>query len=376
MIEIFVKPTKGRGVERGVTSSIFRGGVLAWCALLGIIVAASGGARLQGATLREVPAPVFAQGGTKSAPPAAPLDELAYRDGDRVRGHFLKKDGDVLVFKSERFGVLRVRADEAELILAKPPSPAVAEAVKKEEGSDVAVERWPFSPLAMAAALKEFFGSWHGRFAFAAEVMQDSSQHDSGTVEGHLQRKWTNDEVQLNGRYDYSSVDEITSTDMVKADGSWRHDFPHKLFSVYRPTLEWNRAFYRNGVPSDYVLLQQEMGAGINLFTTETRKLRVGLSENLFDTWVTTEQTHVSQNVESVFVEVEARLPWRIVLTDRGVYYYSVVDQTEGWENRFEINKKLTETLTIGVRHETRHNNPDVRSADYRRLRLLFGFDF
>jgi hypothetical protein len=124
------------------------------------------------------------------------------------------------------------------------------------------------------------------------------------------------------------------------------------------------------------VLLQQELGAGINLLDADTRKVRVGLSENLFDTWVTPTESHVSQNVESVFAEVELKLPWRMVVTDRGVWYYSITDRTDGWENRFELNKKLTETLTVGFRHEVRHNNPDVRSADYRRLRLLFGFDF
>ena len=183
--------------------------------------------------------------------------------------------------------------------------------------------------------------------------------------------------MQLTARYDYATLDStVSSTDMIKGAGVWRHDLPHKLFSVYRPTLEWNRAYYINGVPADYVLLQQEVGAGITLLNTTSRKFRVGLSENLFDTWGTTDGSHISQTVESVFSEVEAKLPWRIVVTDRGVWYYSFQNNTDGWENRFEVSKKLTETLTMGLRHEVRHNNPDVRSADYRRLRLLFGFDF
>lgn len=340
------------------------------------------------AGIREIPAPNFAAMGAskprtpETAPAKSALDELVYRDGDRVRGHLLTREGDTLVFKSERFGVLRVPASEAEVILAKPPTPAVAAAEKAAEKKDakpsVEVERAPFSPLAMAALLKDFFGSWHGRFALAAEVMQDSSKHDSSTIEGHLLRKWAKDEFQLNGRHDYASTDDTTSTDMIKGDAMWRHDFPHKLFSIYRPTLEWNRAYFRDGDPADYILLQQELGAGVNLISTENRKLRAGLSENLFDTWVTPTPiaTHISQNVESVFTEVESKLPWRIVLTDRAVYYYSLTNQTEGWENRFEVNKKLTETLTMGLRHEIRHNNPDVRAADYRRLRVLFGFDF
>ncbi len=373
-----MKPNDVRSVERRVISSLLRErrvrriffGAGCWLATSAVMLRAE---------IVPIAAPSFETGGVAKVEKAA-LDELVYKDGDRVRGHFVKRDGDTLVFQSPRFGLLRVPADGAEVILAtkEPKAEAVAAAVKKDDKAEATVERWPFAPLAMAAALKDFFGNWHGRFALAAEMMQDEAMHESGTLEGHLKRKWTKDEVELNGRYDYASVDELTSTDMVKADGSWRHDLPHQLFAVYRPTLEWNRAYSPPpaNVPADYVLLQEEIGAGVNLYNTETRKVRAGLSENLFDTWVTPTETHVSQNVESVFSEVEAKLPWRVTLTDRGVYYYSITDQSEGWENRFEVNKKLTETVTIGVRQEIRHNNPDVRSADYRRLRLLLGLDF
>jgi hypothetical protein len=270
-----------------------------------------------------------------------------------------------------------VPAATAKLTLADPPAALVADAKREDEEASVEVEQASFSVLGLTSKLKTFFGSWHGRFTVSAEMMRDSVEQNSGTVDGRLTRQWGNDEVQISAHYDYASINEQTATtDMVKGSGMWRHDFPSKLFAVYRPTLEWNRAYYRLGEPSDYVLLQQELGVGVTLLDQETRKLRVGVAENLFDTWITPTDTHLSQTVESVFAEIEARLPWRIVLTDRGVWYYSIANQTQGWENRFEISKKLTETLTMGVRHEIRHNNPDVRSADYRRLRLLFGFDF
>ncbi|HYD82752.1 MAG TPA: hypothetical protein VEA63_01845, partial [Opitutus sp.] len=365
------------GAESGAKASFaakrraWRGAVVA-CVVFGGAV--------QAMAVREVSGPTFAQATpeTPSSPERPPLDELVYADGDRVRGHFVERSGDVLVFRSERFGLLRVPAAEAEVILVKSAEPAVAEAAEHDDKVEIAPEWewWPLSPLAMTRALKDFFGSWHGRFSAGAEVLQDVSDHNSATVEARLNRKWERDEVQINGRYDYSSVNEKAATDMVRADGLFRHDFPGKLFAVYRPSLEWNRAYYRSGVPSDYVLLQQELGAGVNILNTPARKVRVGVSENAFDTWVLPTETHISQTVESLFAEVEAKLPWRVTLTNRGVWYYSFADSTDGWENRFEISKKLTETLTIGARHETRRNNPDVRSADYERLRLLFGFDF
>lgn len=380
MNAILMKPIFPRGVTRRVISRTFlrlgtRRGWLAMVSLLcGMVLAPA-------LTAAEAPPQVIRNAAAASSHPAAPagdskMDELVFKDGDRVRGRLLEHSDSVFVFQSGRFGVLRVPVWEAEVILGQPPTPAVAAEVEQLQEGKVSEERWPFSPLAMTQALKSFFGSWHGRFSVAAEVLENARDHSSSTVEAKLQRKWKHDEVQISGRYDYASVNNITATDMMKAAGVWRHDFPGKLFAVYRPSLEWNRQFYRLGEPADYVLLQQELGAGVNLVSTDTRKLRVGASENLFDTWVTPIDSHTSQTVESLFAEFEANLPWRITLTDRAAWYYSIASSTDGWENRFEINKKLTETLTVGVRHEVRRNDADLRSADYERLRMLFGFDF
>ena len=77
----------------------------------------------------------------------------------------------------------------------------------------------------------------------------------------------------------------------------------------------------------------------------------------------------------SGFEEAEITLPWRMAITQRGVWY-PVANQADGWENRLELNKKLTETLSTSLRHEIRRNNPDGSAQDYTRLKLLFGLDF
>jgi hypothetical protein len=76
-----------------------------------------------------------------------------------------------------------------------------------------------------------------------------------------------------------------------------------------------------------------------------------------------------------MFEEVELTLPWRMSLSQRGVWY-PVRNQPDAWENRIELNKKLTETLSTSLRHEIRRNNPDGSAQDYTRLKLLFGLDF
>lgn len=381
MAEILMKPRNLTGVEPLVIPRILRACQPPAGLLLLLTFAVAGLTTSLRADTPKV-SPKTATPATAAATlPKSDLDELTYTDGDRIRGHFIKREGDIIVFKSERFGLVRVSADSATVTLAKPPASAVAATTPSPKEPRPEIWTWPFSPAAFARGLKDFFGAWHGKFAVSAEVLTDTSEHKSTTALINLDRKWKSDELKLNSRYDFVETSGAPTTDIVKADGTWRHDFPSQFFLLYQPSLEWNRNFYTSDpvpLPADYVLLQQAVGAGINIFDKPTRKLRVGLAENVFSVWTTPPQTRAqdTHTAESIFVEGEVKLPWRVSITDRGTYYYSLARQTQGWENHFEIDKKLTETLTMGVQHELRTNNPGVRVADYRRLKFLFGFDF
>jgi hypothetical protein len=327
--------------------------------------------------------------------PAA-RDTLVYKDGDRVQGTLVERTSDLIVFRSDRFGDLRVTAADAVVIKAEqaaPPSlestaprslPAVTAAEKKDavaaaerQVDEERVTLWDrFSPAVLTAAVRDYFGPWHGRVAFSTEVVSDIAERNNSSYEVQLQRKWTSDQVQFNARYDYNETDDVATTDMVKASGQWRHEFNKILFGHYRPSSEWNRASRLRGVPNDYVLLQQELGFGYHVLTSPSRKLRVGVSQNLFDTWNTAPvREHSTRGVISSFEEADFALPWRMTVSQRGVWYPGN-DGPDGWENRLELNKKLTETLSTSLRHEIRRNNPDGSAQDYTRLKLLFGLDF
>ena len=318
---------------------------------------------------------------------------LIYADGDRVRGKLVERSGELWVFQSEKFGLLKVpvaaarvesAADGVSMTPKLAPKEAVATAAPKptsihEDSDDVEPAGWArFTPLALTHTMREFFGPWKGRFSISLEDVSDSSSRNTTLVELHMKRTWKRDEVDGTLRYDFSQTANVATKDLIKLTGSWRRDYAYKLFSIYRPTSEYNRAFKApDGVAVNYLLLQQEIGAGVNVFTTPQRKLRAGLSENLFDVWVVApDSRHAAQTSESIFAELEWSLPWRLRLTERGVWYPPFRSGSEGWENRLELNKKLTETLSVAIRHETRTNNPDVRIQDYTLLRLIVGLDF
>jgi hypothetical protein len=335
-----------------------------------------------------------AQGATASG---ERRDTLVYKDGDRVHGTWISTSGNVILFNSDRFGELRVSDSHAVVIKAekpeetlpsKPPTtPAIVPATEAQRVEAVVAaenareeERmtiWDqFSPSVLTARVRNYFGPWHGRLTFSAEVVSDIAERNNSSYEAHVKRKWKSDEVQLTVRYDYNETNDVASTDIAKTSGQWRHEFTKTLFGHYRPSGEWNRASRLRGQPNDYLLLQQELGFGYHLLTTPSRKLRLGVSQNLFDTWNTAgEREHSTRGVISTFEEAEFTLPWRMTVSQRGVWYPGS-DQADGWENRVELIKKLTETLSTSLRHEIRRNNPDGSAQDYTRLKLLFGLDF
>src|SRR5690606_10368656 len=63
---------------------------------------------------------------------ATTRDTLVYKDGDRVQGVLVTRQDDMIVFKSDRFGELRVPAADAVVILAEKleaPTPAATPTV-------------------------------------------------------------------------------------------------------------------------------------------------------------------------------------------------------------------------------------------------------
>jgi len=319
-----------------------------------------------------------------------PRDTLVYKDGDRIQGRLIDKTDKIIVFDSDRFGTLRVLVENAVIIKAEPrektslvktAATPLAAAHEKEKAAQTA-EAEKMSPLeifrlsVLTAKLGDFFGPWHGRFAFSLEELSNTVDQTNIGVEMTLLRKWKFDEVQLKGRYDFNAINDVTTVDLWKGEGLWRHDYPKNWFALYRPALEWNRASYNNGVPNDYMQLQQEIGVGVGVLTKPRSKVRVGVSENLFDIWTTTTGGRSARTVESLFLETELKLPWRMNLVQRGVYYYPLSSGEDGWEDRIELSKKFTETFSTSIRHEIRRYNPDGKTQDYTRLKLLFGLDF
>jgi hypothetical protein len=320
------------------------------------------------------------------ATPAA-LDMLVYKDGDHVQGRLVSDDGKMIVFRSNRFGELSVPHSQAEVIIGGLPAPtpqpvanvpvpasAAASPADRKNEADRAAERLMIDRL--SATLRRYFGPWHGRIAFSSAVVNSSDSTQSEVLEGKMERKWVGDELRFEARYEFSSTNDKINTDLTKGSTYWRHDLSRRWFTLVHPSMEWNRNYTYNGAEDDYVLLQNEVGGGITIWDRPGKKLRLGIAHNFYDVWETNSTSHLSRNIESMFVEAEFALPWSMKLTERGIRYVSFTGGSSGWESQFELSKKFSENLMLALKHEARYNQPDIHVADYAAWHLLLGLDF
>jgi len=333
----------------------------------------------------------------EDAPPPSPQSEgptqvLVFSDGDRVRGNLIGRDGEFLVFQSQRFGELVVPSEGVRIenipptpkpVAATPPEPKPEEETEPEtppaetvEMRDRARPYWA-SPAALATALGDFLGAWKGRFSVSASVITKTREQRDLALGLKVQREWEEMKAEFDFRYDLRKTEGVINTDLIKSNGLLRREISDRYFVQYRPTAEWNRNYRIAGIPAEYVLLQQELGIGIDLLTHEQRAVRLGIAENMFSVWTLSDNTNRHRDNQSLFTEIEFDLPWRISVVDRYTWFTSLFGGGEqGWENRLEVNKKFNDALSLGLRQEARRNNPDTRVEDYSLWRILIGLDF
>jgi hypothetical protein len=309
---------------------------------------------------------------------AARADVLIFADGDRVQGTFVRRENGKIIFQSPRFGDLSVPENEAKVEVTSRPAPPIVGSLPAEALPET--EETPMTRLTRLRRLEQGFvrwwEPWNGRLAASTEIVSDSIDRNIFVAEGRVRRGWARDEVKLEMRYEYREDGTRTSVDLLRGIGSWRHDIGKRYFTQYRATVERDKVNARKLQAFPYTLLQQQLGVGVHLLRKPRVKLRGGVAENFFNVWAINSDERSSQEVPSVFFEAELALPWRISVTERALWYHASQSEDQGWENEFEFSKKLTDALSLGVRHEFRDNNPDVRIQDYERLRFLIGYDF
>ncbi|MBE2215278.1 MAG: DUF481 domain-containing protein [Opitutaceae bacterium] len=322
-------------------------------------------------------------------------DVLVFDDGDRLTGRLLGRENETIIFLSARAGELRVAAGtahvepaaaipdlpshhgfNAEESLPSMPASLTARMTAADSLTAGMAETKPEIPDSWLGSLGGVFRDWDGRIATAMSMTHDTSNGENYGADLKLARTWSKNSATIEVHYYYAEVDDDVQTDLLKASGTLRHDFSAPFFVSYRPSLEWNRNHEIDGAEADYALAQHSIEFGVNLLETKSTKASFGLAENVFDLWTIDTGDHATRDAQSLFGEVSLDLPWRITIATRATWYYSLASGDRGREEQFELTKKFSDTLSLGLHHESRRDNPDERIADYSLLRFQVGLDF
>ncbi|HVU31960.1 MAG TPA: hypothetical protein VHE61_00900 [Opitutaceae bacterium] len=315
---------------------------------------------------------------------------LVYQNGDRAQGKVLRMDATSIVFFADHFGKIEIPRADATVTpvpavasgntstgAAPPPAPASPVAASPSPPkSTPPAEAEAHSIANVTAAVRQFFGNWHGRISASSEVLSDTAAHDIYALDGHFTRKWTQDSIDLSGHYDYVRTDGIVAIDLARVAADTQHDFNRHYYARYRPSVEWSHVGAPDNINNHYVLSQQDAGIGYRVLTRPGRTFSFGVAGDLFDVWNTAPSpNHNSKVAESIFDESSLALPWRMTISQQSVWY-PIANKRDGWEYHLDLSKKLTETFTVSARQEARRRNPDGSAPDYSRLKFLLGIDF
>lgn len=163
----------------------------------------------------------------------------------------------------------------------------------------------------------------------------------------------------------------------------WRHDLGRSdFFTFVRPYAEYDGVnlsaaetaqFGRSRL--NYFFALQQGGLGYRLHDSP------GFTSSLVGSWNwfyvdLFDVLHGHTDAPSLLLENDLQLPWRLEFKQRAEMFYLRASGKIGWENRFDLTRRLTPRLFITLRHEYRRDYPVVSANRIDRLRLLFGADF
>jgi len=124
-----------------------------------------------------------------------------------------------------------------------------------------------FSPYALTQAVREFFGPWHGGLV-STEIVSTRRAHNTRSSEAAAEVDQRRSEGTI--RYDYTKTENVTTKD-VSSSTARGGAISRRGCSRLPAFGGVNSIQKRRGIYTDYVLVQQEIGAGVNVFSTHSK---------------------------------------------------------------------------------------------------------
>lgn len=281
---------------------------------------------------------------------------LRYTDGNAVSGELVEPGR----FRSDRFGELNFLPADARFEADAPP-PAAAAAVEAPATSVPITSGW--APSLWSVRLS---GYWED---------DDGSTTSDAAIDFEATWRRSAGELDLAINTDFKVVDGDVDNNEQTARGRWFHDLSPRWFAVGLAKARRSRMTI-DPLPSlDTLLLQGSLGLGARKEWSLRSRSRVALGHD----WITVDflkyDLRVRTHATSFFLENNLQLSPRVRFNNT-FYGYLWEDGSWGTDSDAEVLYAINETLSVGLRHEYRHNTVDLDLGSYHKLSLTTRLSF
>ncbi|MBK8858237.1 MAG: DUF481 domain-containing protein [Opitutaceae bacterium] len=308
---------------------------------------------------------------------------LIYSDGNQITGQLIA-DG---VFASDRFGEVRFQSNEArfEADAEYVQTARVPSAASPAETELAASQPPPDAGNPAPHTGKSSPRGWKFKLSgFLDRTFEDGDHKREYFVSLNADRpKQGADEFSARADYEYTRKHGRLDKRKATAAVEWRHDLGRSdFFTFVRPYAEYDgvnlsaaEALLFGRTRLNYFFALQQVGLGYRLYDSP------GFTSSLVGSWNwffvdLFDVLHGHTDAPSLLLENDLQLPWRFEFKQRAEMFHLRASGTIGWENRFDLTRRLTPHLFITLRHEYRRDYPVVSANRIDRLRLLFGAEF
>lgn len=278
---------------------------------------------------------------------------LRFADGNRLSGVLVARTTGGGRVRTDRFGEVSFRDDEARFEPEAPP-PAAAPAAP----APPVVDRGPgWRPASWSVGVS---GYWQQKADSTTSNLE---------LDGDATWRAPRDEVRLTLSADYKVVDNSVDNNEQSGSLRWLRELRGPWVGLASLRLERSTATLDPLPTFDYLLLQTTVGLGWRQAWSEDTHTLVALGAEQINLRLLRLGRGLSTQATSLLIENRLRLSAKVRLENSFLFYRWHQGDT-GIDSHTELSYDLTDSLRVGLRHEARRNAVDLAVGRYSRLSL------
>lgn len=285
---------------------------------------------------------------------------LRYTDGNLLSGRLIEGGVHGGLFRSDRFGDVRFKAGEAVF----SPSDMPLDTVDKPAPAAVparAIAEW--QPSDWSVGLSGYWKSDQGSVSKDIALDLDSTWKSPGN------------ELKLNLSTDYKTVDKAVDNNEQTGGLRW-------LREMQSPWLLLGSVRARRSTVSldvlptlDYLLLQGTAGVGLRKVWSAKDQTLVALGRDRIAIDLLSLDRRLYTSATSLLLENKLHLSPRVSFGNT-LFVYFWRDGSTGFDSQADLSYKLSEQLSVGLRHEYRRNAANLEIGSFSRFSLTTRLGF